>query len=175
MAEKSGRALQSRGVRRVSVSSRHIARAGRLAADLGADAVPFENRESRLAEADIVVCSTAAPSTVISANAVAAAMRIRPARPLLLIDLAMPRDIEVAAGELPGVFLYNLDDLARVAEKNRRARQAEAVRGRLVLAPRADALWEQVRNQLVIGAGTRETPADEACPIGRPMAPAAFA
>jgi glutamyl-tRNA reductase len=71
-------------------------------------------------------------------------MRRRPARPLLLIDLALPRDVESAAADLQNVFLYNLDDLARIAETNRSAREAEIGRCRAILAQRADSLWDQV-------------------------------
>jgi glutamyl-tRNA reductase len=126
-----------------------------LAATLRADVVSFEDCESRLSDWDVVVCSTSAPGTVISAAAVREAMKARAARPLLLVDLAMPRDVEAAAGKVGNVFLYNLDDLALIAEKNRRARLAEVDRARIVLAPRIALLWQQVRMQLASGAEGR--------------------
>jgi len=107
------------------VASRTFERAAELAATLGGTALPFEQREERLEDFDIVVCSTAAPHTVISAAAVAATMKYRPAQPLFFIDLALPRDVDTAVTSLDNVYLYNLDDLAQIAEENRRAREAE--------------------------------------------------
>ncbi len=148
MGRKSGRAFASRGARDMTVSSRRLETAGRLASELGAGVLPFEDREARLAEWDIVVCSTAAPGTVISAAAVRAAMRERAARPILFVDLAMPRDVDASVADTANLYLYNLDDLARIAERNRLARIAEAKRGRTVLLERADAVWPQLRAQL---------------------------
>jgi glutamyl-tRNA reductase len=148
IGEKSGKAFASRGARDFAVCSRTLGTAGELAAKLGAKVLPFEERESILAEWDVVVCSAAASGTVISAGAVRAAMERRGARPLLFVDLAMPRDVDAAAVAAGNVFLYNLDDLAELAAKNRQARATEAERARQILVPRAGALWEQVRVQL---------------------------
>jgi glutamyl-tRNA reductase len=148
MGEKSAKAFNSRGTRHVTISSRHLERAEALAHDLGASAVAYDTREAQLADADIVVCSTASPDTVISVAAVHAAMAKRKSRPLLFIDLAMPRDVEAAVAGLENVFLYNLDDLARVAAENRQARQAHAEAGRQVLAPRTETLWAQLQQQM---------------------------
>lgn len=174
MADKSGRALQSRGVREFTVASRHLERAALLAGELGGRALPFEERESLLAAADIVVCSTSSPGTVVSAAAVRAALAARSGRPLLLIDLAMPRDVDAEVSRLANAFLYNLDDLAQVAEKNRRARLAEAARGRLVLAPRTESLWQQVQLQIVLGGGERKPQAAALPAVGRALLPVAF-
>ncbi|MBC7365457.1 MAG: glutamyl-tRNA reductase [Undibacterium sp.] len=141
---KTAKAFQSRGAVTLTVSSRRFHRAMELATQFGASALPFEQREGRLAEFDIVVGSTAAPETVISATAVAAAIRKRPARPLFFIDLALPRDIEASVAEIQNVFLYNLDDLAKIADENRAAREAEVVRARALLTEKAGALWCQV-------------------------------
>src|ERR1017187_2740419 len=91
---RAGGPLASRGAGNLTVSSRRLERASQLAAELGASVLRFEERETRLAEWDIVVCSTSAPSAVISAGAVRSAMKERAARPILFVDLAMPRDIE---------------------------------------------------------------------------------
>jgi len=72
----------------------------------------------------------------------------RAARPLFLIDLALPRDIDPAAAALPNVFLYNLDDLAAIAEENLAQREAEAAKGRAIVAERTAALWPQVAHSL---------------------------
>jgi glutamyl-tRNA reductase len=145
IGEGTARAFSSRGAADLAVAGRRAERAAAVASGLGAGTMRFDERDSRLADYDIVVCSTAAPGAVLSTSAVAAAMRRRPARPLLLIDMAVPRDVEASAADLQNVFLYNLDDLAGIAEQNRSLREAEAARCRTILAQRADALWRQVQ------------------------------
>lgn len=147
MAEKSTKAFHSRGTARISVANRRIERAAALARETGAEVVCFEQRHEKLAAADIVVCSTASPQAILSSEAVRLAMSTRPSRPLLLIDLAMPRDIDSSAGQHENVFLYNLDDLAAIAAANREARAAQAEMGRVAVARRADALWAQLQMQ----------------------------
>jgi len=103
----------------------------------------------------------------VSREAVKSAMSKRPARPLFFIDLALPRDIEPSVAEQQNVFLYNLDDLARIAEENRAAREAETAKCRAILAEKAEALWRHIEprlNELVLKSdrttqtiGRRET------------------
>jgi glutamyl-tRNA reductase len=145
IGEATAKAFRSRGAWELAVTGRNGGRAGEIAADLGAATVPFDQLDARLSEYDVVVCSTAAPDAVLRASAVSAAMRKRPARPLLLVDLAVPRDVEEAAAKLQNVFLYNLDDLAKIAEENRSARGAEVARCREILSQRADGLWTSVQ------------------------------
>jgi len=144
IGEKTARAFLSRGVTSLSVSSRRLDRAMALAGELGAFALPFWLAPTKLADFDIVVCATAAPSTVVAADAVDSAMHRRAARPLFLIDLALPRDIEPRVGDQANVYLYNLDDLARIAEENRHARESEIALCRQLLTTRADALWARL-------------------------------
>jgi glutamyl-tRNA reductase len=148
IGEKTAKAFQSRGAASLTVASRRLERAMELATALGASALPFEQREPRLAEFDIVVCATSAPEIILPGSAVRAAMARRPARPLFLIDQALPRDIDPAVAELENVFLYNLDDLARIAEENRAAREAEMLKGRAIAGEKARALWQQVAEQV---------------------------
>lgn len=157
IGEKTAKAFQSRGAASLTVSSRHIERAAELAAQLGASALPFDQREARIADFDVIVCSTAAPNTVVSTVATAMAMRKRPARPLFYIDLALPRDVETGVAEIQNVFLYNLDDLAKIAEENRAAREAEIAKCRALLSERVDGLWRQVEHQLPSSAGRNGT------------------
>ena len=110
-------------------------------------ALPFEQVGQRLHEYDILVCSTAAPHAVITHAAVAAALRRRPSHPLFFIDLALPRDVEPEVATLENAFVYNLDDLARIAERNRAAREAEVARARTLVGERAEAIWRQVAPQ----------------------------
>lgn len=147
IGEKTARAFQSRGAQQLTVASRTLARAMELASALDAVAVPFEHLERHLAEFDIIVCATAAPGSVITAATVAGAMKRRPTEPLFLIDLALPRDVEPAAADNENVFLYNLDDLARIADENRAAREAEVGKARAIVAERSAAVWRQVEGQ----------------------------
>ena len=156
IGEKAARAFRSRGAAALTVSSRRPERAMELATQFGGSALPFEQREARLAEFDVVVGSTAAPGAVISRAAAGAAMRKRPARPLFFIDLALPRDIEAEVAGIENVFLYNLDDLAKIAEANRVAREGEIGRCRTLLAERAHALWRHVEPRLAQAGGAKE-------------------
>ena len=148
IGEKTAKAFQSRGAAALTVASRRFERAMELATALGASAMPFEQREARLGEFDVVVCATSAPDLVISLAAARAAMHKRPARPLFFIDQALPRDVDPAAADIQNVFLYNLDDLAKIAEENRAARAAELVKCRAILVEKAESLWRHVAPQI---------------------------
>jgi glutamyl-tRNA reductase len=154
IGEKTARAFQSREAGSLTVSSRSIEHAMELAKNMDATALPFENREHHLGDFDIVVCSTAAPGLILSLEAVRAAMKRRTARPLFFIDLALPRDVEPAVAELPNVYLYNLDDLAKIAEENRAAREAEIEKCRHMLTARTEALWQQISGHAAPVGGT---------------------
>jgi glutamyl-tRNA reductase len=162
IGEGTARAFRSRGAADLAVAGRRIERAARVASGLGAETLPFDERDARLADYDIIVCSTSAPGAVLGASAIAAAMRRRPARPLLLIDMAVPRDVESAAADLQNVFLYNLDDLAGIAEQNRSAREAEVAHCRAMLAQRADGLWRQLQPHLCSADASAGTPGGDA-------------
>lgn len=168
VGEKTAKAFQSRGAAALTVASRSFERAMALATSLGASAMPFEQRAARLAEFDVVVCATSSPDAVVSFAAARFAMHKRPAQPLFFIDQALPRDVEPMVSEIENVFLYNLDDLAKIAEENRVAREAELVKCRAIAAEKADALWRQVAPQ-VAALGTRpaaahNAPAEHASP-----------
>jgi glutamyl-tRNA reductase len=129
MSELAARHLVRSGARATVLGGRTIGRAEGLAAALGGRAAALETLREELAVADIVISGTAAIGTVIRAEDVEnarAARRGRHQRPLFLIDIAVPRDIEPAVGKLEGVFLYDLDDLRSVAEANLRLRMREA-------------------------------------------------
>jgi glutamyl-tRNA reductase len=119
-----------------------------LATTLGASAMPFEQREARLSEFDIVVCATSAPDQIVTLPATLAAMVKRRTRPLFFIDQALPRDVDPDVAKIENVFLYNLDDLAKIAEENRAAREAEISKCRAIVAEKAEALWRQVAPQV---------------------------
>lgn len=145
---KTVQAFQSRGARKITVASRTLSKAEEAAAQTGGWAASMADLPEVLASADIVASSTSAPGLVLTHDLIAAAMRRRAARPLFLIDLALPRDIDPAAANLGNVYLYNLDDLAKIAEENRAQREAEVARCRAILAERTAALWPQIAQSL---------------------------
>ena len=111
MSSLTARALVRAGLRCVLVANRTFERAQKLAQSLGGRAVHFDALAENLAEADIVICSTGAPHIVLHVEEVQRAMAARPDRPLLVADLAVPRDADPAIGHLPGVRLADIDDL----------------------------------------------------------------
>ncbi|HEY5551177.1 MAG TPA: glutamyl-tRNA reductase, partial [Opitutaceae bacterium] len=144
IAEKTVKALKSRRAGAITITNRTLERAEALAAELGATALPFERMTPSLTEFDIVVCSSSSPGFLITLPGAYDAMRRRPTRPMFLIDLALPRDIDPGTGSLPNVFLYNLDDLAKIVEENIASRRAEIDRSRALIAERASAVWRKV-------------------------------
>jgi glutamyl-tRNA reductase len=125
----SARALADEGMD-VIVASRHRSHAADVAEDLGS-AVSLADLPGQLERADVVFTATAAPDRLIGREAIAAAMAARAGRPLVIVDLGMPRDVDPAAGELPGVTLLDLDDVDRRLDSNhgqRRLHSAEAAR-----------------------------------------------
>jgi len=125
MSELAAKHLVRSGARATVVGGRNFGRASELASALGGRAAPFENLREELVRAEIVISGTGAPGLVIRREDVEIARGAR-LKPLFLIDIAVPRDIEASVAELSGVFLYDLDDLKSVAEANLRERQKEA-------------------------------------------------
>ncbi len=129
MSELAAKHLVRSGGRATVLGGRTFEKAAELAAALGGKAAPFEALRDELARADIVISGTGAPGIVIheaDVEIARAGRRGRHARPLFLIDIAVPRDIDPAVGKLGGVFLYDLDDLKAVADANLRGRLKEA-------------------------------------------------
>jgi glutamyl-tRNA reductase len=155
IGQKTVQAFQSRGAKAITVASRTLSKAEELVAKNGGWAASLGELPEILPNADVVASSTSAPYAVITREMVAHAMKRRPQRPLFLIDLALPRDVEPAAGNVSDVYLYNLDDLAKIAESNLAQRHAEVAKCRVILAQRTAALWPQVAQSLGCG-GTPE-------------------
>ncbi len=128
MSELAARHLTSSGAQSIFVSNRNHERAAELAKSFKGEAIPFDSIFERLHEADIVICSTGAPHFVIRREHAERMLAARKNRPVFLVDIAVPRDVDPAAGELDNVFLYNIDDLDQVVETNRKLRQQEAAR-----------------------------------------------
>jgi glutamyl-tRNA reductase len=136
--ELTARALHERGVQTVFVANRRYDRAIGLAQRFGGQAVRFDDMLPKLIEADIVVSSTASPHQIVGREELAEVMAERDGRPLLLIDIAVPRDIDPAVRDLAGATLYDMDDLQREVARNLGSREAEARRARAIVAEEVD-------------------------------------
>ena len=117
MAELAVEALRKRTVGGITVINRTVERAAALASRWGARSRSFEALEQELERADVVISSTAAPHPILNEGTVRSAMAHRPARPLIVMDIAFPRDVEEAVGQVPGVHLYDLDKLEQGASR----------------------------------------------------------
>lgn len=143
VGEGVARCLYEHGAHTTVVAHRQIERAEGVARRYHADLVRWEELPSQLASADIVISSTAAPHTIIQHDQIAVAMSGRGSRPLHLIDLAVPRDIEPSVGHLPGVRLHNIDDLQAVVQTTLKEREGAVPRieGMAEAETRAFAAW----------------------------------
>ena len=127
-SERVARGLYSRGVGAVLVSNRHHERARHLADQIGGAAVHFEEWQDAFGERDILICSTAAPHFVVTPEKLAPVLRQRAGRPLYIIDLAVPRDVDPRVGTLESVHLHDIDSLQNLARKSTRCREGELAR-----------------------------------------------
>jgi glutamyl-tRNA reductase len=137
-SESAARNLVSRGATIAAVANRTLEHAEELARRLGARALPLDRVGPELERADVVISSTSAPGHVVGRADVAAAVRSRRGRPLLLVDLAVPRDLDPAINELDGCFLYDVDDLEAVVAETLSGRRGEAARAERLVADEAE-------------------------------------
>ncbi|MET3940239.1 glutamyl-tRNA reductase [Paenibacillus sp. PvP094] len=128
MSELTVKHLYANGASEVIVANRTLARAQELAAKFRGTPCTMEHALERLNEVDIVISSTGAERYVLDASVVRESMKRRQSRPLFLIDIAVPRDIDPAIGELSNVFLYDIDDLEGIVESNLEMRKVEAAK-----------------------------------------------
>jgi glutamyl-tRNA reductase len=131
--ELTAKALAERGVRTVFVANRRYDRAIGLAQRFGGEAVRFDDLPGEIVNADIVVSCTASPHQIVEAEDLALVVEQRAGRPLLLIDIAVPRDVDPRVRELQGITLYDMDDLQRTIARNLDVQDAEASRARTVV------------------------------------------
>jgi glutamyl-tRNA reductase len=148
-SELTARALAEQGAGTIFVANRHADRALSLAQRFGGTVVGLDGLPDQLLLADIVVCSTASPEPIVGRDELEQVMVERPERPLLLIDIAVPRDIEATCGELQGVSLYDIDDLQAVVARNLSTRENQA--------PRAEEIVEQEIHRFARWLGQLET------------------
>jgi len=137
-------ALRDEGVGRVAVTSRTLDGARRLAGAFGGEAYPLGDLPCLLEVSDVVISSTGSTHPIVSAARLAEVLRRRPGRPICVIDLAVPRDFEPACADIPGVSLFNSDDLNEIVEQNIKARRTEIPRAEGILQDELRAFFGQM-------------------------------
>ena len=152
MSELTARNLASRGARVVAVANRTAVNGQVLAERLGAEAVGLGGIDGHLRDADVVVASTSSPGFVLHADALEAELRRRRGRPLLFVDLAVPRDIDPEVASFDGCFVYDIDDLEGVVEAALAGRRAEAARAERIVASEARRFQEWQASLAVVPA-----------------------
>ena len=120
------RHLKEQGIRKMNVANRTVERAQVLASQFDGEAIPLVEMPDRLVDADIVISSTASQLPILGKGAVESALKQRKHKPIFMVDIAVPRDIEPEVNKLRDVYLYTVDDLHEVIEENRKSRQAAA-------------------------------------------------
>ena len=137
--------LAGHGIGRVIVANRTAERAQAVAERFDGEAISLNHLPERLAEADIVISSTAAPLPILGKGAVERALRKRRHKPMFMVDIAVPRDIEPEVGQLEDVYLYTVDDLQEVIDENMASRQAAAAQAEEIITQRAGEFMRWLR------------------------------
>jgi glutamyl-tRNA reductase len=150
MGELSARYLAHQGVAGISVSNRTVEHAHELAKKLGGVVVPFEERWQHLQETDIVISSTSSPHTILNRAEAELIVRERNGRPLCLVDIAVPRNIDPAVRGVPGIYLYDVDDLKYVVQHNAAEREAAAAEAEVIVAAEAKAFRRKLLAERVV-------------------------
>ena len=133
MGKLTAQHLKAQGVERLLITSRTFAHAAALAESIGGKPLPWEEMNGALDAADIVITATGAALPIVGRREVDAVMRQRRNRPLFVIDIALPRDVDPAVGELESVFLYTIDDLQAIVDENLSRRAAEVERAEAIV------------------------------------------
>ncbi|HET8730033.1 MAG TPA: glutamyl-tRNA reductase [Moraxellaceae bacterium] len=147
MIELVGKHLYEQGVTKITVANRTLSRGFELAQQFNGRAISLEEIPEALASADIVISSTASPLPILGKGMVERALKKRRHKPVFMVDIAVPRDIEPEVAELRDVYLYTVDDLQSVVEENLRSRQEAAVAAEEIVTQRAAQFMTQRREQ----------------------------
>jgi len=150
MSELSARYLIKNGVNAVRVINRTFEHAIELAAKLAGIAIPFEERWQHLVDADIVISSTSCPHTILSRDEAELIARERSGRRLVLVDIALPRDIDPAVREVAGISLYDMDDLERVVKHNAAEREVAAAEAEKIVQAEAQGFRTRLLAERVV-------------------------
>lgn len=151
MSELAARNLCDNGAQRLVIVNRTHEHAIQLAQSLGATHRPFSALEDALVEADVAISSTRAPRALVTLNLMQRVMQRRNGQSLLLIDIAVPRDVEAAVADLPGIYLYNLDDLQIEVERGIQLRLQEVEHVRAIIAEEVEVFMRWLASLSVVG------------------------
>ncbi|MEE8129676.1 MAG: glutamyl-tRNA reductase [Vicinamibacterales bacterium] len=150
MAELTASHLRSQRVRRIGVANRTAAHASALAAKVDGEAVPWDRITDELTSSDIVVTATGSASPIITRADVETAMKPRRDRPLFIIDIGVPRDVDPASAEIEQVFLYNIDDLRSIIQENLSRRQSQVDLAERMVTTEVDRYMAWLRSRAAI-------------------------
>ncbi|KTS18565.1 glutamyl-tRNA reductase [Pantoea dispersa] len=143
------RHLREHSVRELMIANRTRERAQLLADEVGAEVIGLADIETRLADADIIISSTASPLPIIGKGMVERALKARRNQPMLLVDIAVPRDVEPEVGKLANAYLYSVDDLQAIIEQNMAQRKAAAVQAESIVVQESGEFMAWLRAQSV--------------------------
>ena len=141
------RHLREHSVRKLMIANRTRERAQLLADEVGAEVIGLADIETRLADADIIISSTASPLPIIGKGMVERALKARRNQPMLLVDIAVPRDVEPEVGKLANAYLYSVDDLQAIIEQNMAQRKAAAVQAESIVVQESGEFMAWLRAQ----------------------------
>jgi glutamyl-tRNA reductase len=133
MVALTARHFAAAGIKRMVIANRTLSRAHTLAAEIKGHAVDLSHLDKEMVEADIVISCTASPVPIITKAAAAAAVRARRRRPIFIVDLAVPRDIDPAVADLEDIYLFSIDDLQQLVDENRQSREVAAGGARVLI------------------------------------------
>jgi len=153
------KAAREKGACQIAVTSRSHGTASALAAKLGGEAVALMNLNEELKAADIVISCTGAPHTILDSSLIQEIMQARGEKPLVVIDIAVPRDVEAEVGQIDNVFLYNIDHLSDISDSNRQLREKETRRATAIIKAEVDRFgswWQSLGVRDTIGALVRK-------------------
>ncbi|MDX1984898.1 MAG: glutamyl-tRNA reductase [Bryobacteraceae bacterium] len=147
MSELAARHLQRAGVKKILVTNRTRERADQMAELFHGTVVPYDQFQKGVAEADIVITSSGAPHYILDRQNMQPIMHQRRNRPVFLIDIAVPRNVEPSVNQLDNVFLYDIDDLGRVVEQNRHTRLEEAADAERIIEEEVEKMLARLRER----------------------------
>ena len=150
MSELTAVHLKAQQVSRIVVINRTAAQAENLAKKIGGEAIPWTEMQQVLATTDVVVTATGSPAPIITSNQVEAVMRTRRNRPLFIMDIAVPRDVEASAGTIEQVFLYNIDDLQAIVSENLARRSAQITKAEVIVAEEVNGFMTWLRSRRAV-------------------------
>jgi glutamyl-tRNA reductase len=155
-SERTARALISRGVTDLRVSNRSLDRASELAQAVGGRAVPFDDWAAQCREIDILLTSTASETPLLTSEVLAPMLRERLDRPLFIIDIAVPRDVDPSVNELEAVYLYDIDSIRSVAEQSLALRRQQVSAAEAIIADHVTEFVDSISRGLNLASKAAE-------------------